>query len=86
MSAITARLATRLGALCRNAAAALVAGVWRKASVAEVRDRLAALPVRDQVAIVGGILTALLLLSLLAAQFGIVGMLVFWLTVVVIVN
>ena len=60
--------------------------MWRKTSVAEVRDRLAALAVRDQVAVVGSILAALLLLSLVAAQFGIVGMLVFWLTVVLVVN
>lgn len=86
MSAIAAKLTSRLGSICRNASAALISGVWRKTSVSEVRDRIAGLPVRDQVLVVGGVLMALLLLSLLAAQFGIVGMLVFWLAVVLVVN
>ena len=76
----------RLGSLCRNVAAALIAGVWRRRSIREVRDSLAALPAREEAAVVGGVLAALFLLALLAAQFGPVGLLLYFLAVVLIVN
>lgn len=76
----------RMAGLCRNVAALLIAGVWRRLSADEVRDRLAGLPVRSEAAIVGGTLGALFLACLLAAQFGLLGLALLGLAVVVIVN
>jgi hypothetical protein len=78
--------AFRLGSLCRNVAAALIAGVWRRRSIREVRDSLAALPPREEAAVVGGVLAALFLLGVFAAQFGVIGLLAYLLAVVLIVN
>lgn len=80
------RILVPAGNLCRTAASALIAGVWRRLSLEEVEARLKAQPVRDQAAIVAGVLAGLLAASLVAAQFGIVGILVFLLAVVLIVN
>ena len=82
----TRSLSTLAGATSRRVAAALIAGVWRKRSVREVDAWIRRRPGRDQVMITGGVLAALLALSVVAAQFGWVGMLVFWLLVIVIVN
>ena len=79
-------VAQRFGSLCRTVAAALIAGVWRRHPIGEVRDRLAALPAREEAAVVGGTLAALFFLALLAAQFGPVGLLLYLLAVVLIVN
>jgi hypothetical protein len=76
----------RLGTLCRAVAATLIAGVWRRWSVQEVRDRLAALPVREEAVVVGGVLGLLLLLAFAAAQFGPAGVLVYLLAVILLAN
>jgi hypothetical protein len=76
----------RAGTLCRTVAAVLIAGVWRRRGVAEVRDRLAALPAREEAVVVGGVLLLLALLALAAAQFGPVGILLYLLAVVVVAN
>jgi hypothetical protein len=70
----------------RMATVALIAGVWRKRSLKETHERICALPLRDQAGIVAGVLGLLFGLCLLAAQFGWVGLLVFALLVVLIVN
>ncbi len=76
----------RMGLLCRAVAATLIAGVWRRHDVAEVRDRLAAMPARDEALVVGGVILLLALLALAAAQFGPVGLLVYLLAVVLVAN
>lgn len=76
----------RFGLLCRSAAVAVIAGVCRWQSIGEINDRLRSRPIGDQVAITAGVLALLFLLSLAAAQFGWVGMLTFWLAVIVLVN
>lgn len=76
----------RIGGLCRNVSATLIAGVWRRHSVRDVRDRLAAMPKRDEAMIVGGVLVLLALLAFVAAQFGPVGLLVYLLGVIVVAN
>jgi hypothetical protein len=76
----------RLGTICRNVAAALIAGVWRRRTIREVRDRLAGMPAREEALVVGGVLAALFLLAVLAAQFGPVGLLLYLLAVVLVVN
>jgi hypothetical protein len=68
------------------AAVTLIAGVWRRRSVRETHERVAALPMRDQAGIVAGVLGLLFGLCLIAAQFGWIGLLVFALLVVLIVN
>lgn len=77
---------TPVGHLCRTVAATLIAGVWRRRSADEVETRIKRLGLRDQVGVVGGVLGMMLLCSLFAAQFGILGMLAFWLVVIVLVN
>lgn len=76
----------RLGTFCRTAAVAVIAGVCRRREIDDINARIAARPVAEQAAITVGVLGALLLISLLAAQFGWIGMLVFWLAVIVVVN
>jgi hypothetical protein len=76
----------RVGLLCRSAAVAVIAGVFRRQSIGEINDRLRSRPLGDQVAITGGVLALLFLLSLAAAHFGWIGMLAFWLAVIVLVN
>ncbi|MEL6798674.1 MAG: hypothetical protein AAFR34_02080 [Pseudomonadota bacterium] len=70
----------------RLAASALIAGVARRYSVKDVNDRLAAKPLKEQGLIVGGVMLLLFLAAILAAQFGIVGMLVYLIALIVIVN
>lgn len=74
------------GQLARTVAATLVAGLWRRMSAEQIEARLKALPARDQAGLVGGVLGLMLLCSLFAAQFGILGMLGFWLAVILLVR
>ena len=74
------------GQMCRTVTAALIAGVWRRRSISEVERSIKRLGLREQAGIVGGVLGLMFLLSLFAAQFGIVGLVVFWLLVIVLVN
>lgn len=76
----------RLGELCRTAAVALIAGVCWRRTINEINDRLTARPVLEQTVITFAVFAGLFGLSLLAAQFGWIGILVLWLTVVAIVN
>lgn len=86
MASAPLSLAHRTGITCRRAAATLVGGFLRNRPLAEIDAALAARPAREQALLVGGVLAALALLSFLAAQFGVVGMLGFWLAVIVLVN
>jgi hypothetical protein len=72
------------GRRCRAVVAALLSGLVSRLGVEEIEARLAARPPREQVLLVGGVLALLFLLSLLAAQAGWVGMLGFWLAVILI--
>lgn len=76
----------RLGTLCRAVAATLISGVWRRRTAGEVRDRLAAMPPREEALVVGGVLALLFLLALIAAQFGPVGLVLYLLAVVLVAN
>lgn len=73
-----------VGLACRNVAVALLSGWLTGRDFAEVESRLAARPVGEQTAIVGGVLAALFLLALLAAQAGLVGLCLYGIAVVVI--
>ena len=86
MSAVKGSLMTQLGIHCRRSAVALIAGVCRWRSIGEINDRMLARPVQEQVWITTAVLGAVFALSLVAAQFGWIGMLVFFLAVILVVN
>ncbi len=69
----------------RDVAAALVAPFWPGEDVQGVIARLEALPPAKQAGAVGGVLSLLFLLSLFSAQFGLLGLAVFWLAVILVV-
>ena len=79
-------LLSTMGGLARTVSASLIAGVWRSRSIPQVEAQIKRLSTRDQAGVVGGVLALLLLLSMFAAQFGIIGLMVFWLAVIVLVN
>jgi len=76
----------RAGRLCRTVAVTLIAGVKRRMPEDEVEARVLALPLRDQAILTGAALTALFLVSLLAAQFGLIGLALFGLAVIALVR
>lgn len=78
--------APRLGGLLRSAAVALIAGICRWRDIRDIDADLRARSPQAQAAITGGVLGGLFALSLAAATFGWIGILVFWLAVVVVVN
>jgi hypothetical protein len=86
MARTSRKLAARIGTLCRRVAVVVMSGVARRRPIEEIDAALRRRPVREQALITGGILALLLALSLAAAQFGWIGMLVFWLLVIVLVN
>jgi hypothetical protein len=74
----------RGGTLCRRSASTLITGLWPGRSLHDVDDALAALPVSQQAAITSGVFLGLVMAGLFAAQFGWIGILLFWLAVIVI--
>ena len=74
----------RGGTLCRRGASTLIAGLWPGHSLHDVDHALAALPVRQQAAITSGVFLGLVMAGIFAAQFGWIGILLFWLAVIVI--
>jgi len=75
-----------MGRSARRIASALIAGVLRRHSPEEVEAKIAALGLREQVAVVAATLAGLFALSMLFAQAGIIGMLGFLLLVILIVR
>lgn len=65
---------------------AVIAGICRWRSISEINRWLTARPIVQQVTLVLGVLAVLFALALFAAQFGWVGMLAFWLALIVLVN
>lgn len=86
MAANFRNIVSRIGTMCRIAAVAVIAGVYRSRSIRDIDAAIAARPVQQQAAITAGVLGVLFALSLVAAQFGWIGLLVLWLAVIVIVN
>lgn len=70
---------------CRDVAVMVIASLWRGRDLDEIEARLAALPLRRQVGLVGGVLGLLFLLSLFAAQFGLLGMALYFFAVVALI-
>jgi protein-S-isoprenylcysteine O-methyltransferase Ste14 len=85
MPADRRHLAASLGRSARRVAAALIAGLSRRRDPATVEARLAALPPARQAAAVGAVLLGLVAASFAAAAFGVTGLLVFLLAVILIV-
>ncbi|MEM9344956.1 MAG: hypothetical protein AAGA87_18120 [Pseudomonadota bacterium] len=86
MATTIRNLAPRVGVLLRTGAVALIAGVCRWRSIRDVNSSVSARPVREQAVITAAVFAALFALCLAAAQFGWIGILVFWLGVIVLVN
>jgi hypothetical protein len=79
-------LSGQVGRTCRNVAIGLIAGVARGRSPAAIDRALRRRTPREQTGIVAAVIGLLALLSFFAAQFGWVGLLVYWLAVIVLVN
>lgn len=76
----------KAGSLCRTCAACIIAGLWPRHSLADVEARLAACSPRQQIVITSGVLVLLILLGFFAAQFGWIGILVYWMSVILIIR
>lgn len=86
MATTTQTIAFRFGTLCRNCAVAVIAGVWRSRSIKQINAQVKSRSTFDQVWITLGVLGLLLGLSMVAAQFGWVGLMAYLLAVIVLVN
>lgn len=75
-----------LGRQSRRVACALIAAFWPGREAAEIEERIVRQPMSRQVLVVGSALGALFFASLFAAQFGVVGMLVFLMLVIVVLR
>lgn len=80
------RFIGKAGTVCRTVAASIIAGLWPRRSLGDIEARLAACPARQQVVITGGVLLCLILLGFLAAQFGWIGVLVYWMSIILIIR
>ncbi|QBF32217.1 hypothetical protein [Thalassococcus sp. S3] len=74
-----------LGMRCRDVAAALIGGLWIGRSSSDVVADIASLPARQQIWFTAVTLVLLFLFSLFAAQFGLIGMALYWLGVIAII-
>ena len=86
MATTTKSFMSRLGGLCRTGALVLFAGVYRKRSLSDLNERMLARPLQEQAIFTALVFSVLFALCLLAAQFGWIGILVFWLVIIVLVN
>lgn len=77
---------TPVSRTCRLVAAALIAGVHRRKSLADIQDWITGLTPRGQFMVVGSALGLLAAGAFVAAQIGWIAMLAYWMIVVLIVN
>ncbi len=75
-----------VGRHCRRVAAALIGALWPGKTSVGIEDAIAQLSLRTQVAVVGGVLGLLFLLSLFAAQFGFIGLAIFFGVVILVIR
>jgi hypothetical protein len=78
------RLLTPLAQQARNVAAMVIAAFWPGMSAAEVLARLMAMPGNRQAGVVSSVMIMMFLLALFAAQFGVIGLAVYFGAAVVI--
>lgn len=76
----------RVGQVVRTAALMVVAGIWRAKSLETLEAAMDRQPIRRQAVLVVGVLAGLFVLALIFAQAGWVGILVYWLGLIVIVR
>jgi hypothetical protein len=86
MATTTQTIAFRFGTLCRNCAVAVIAGFWRSRSIKDINQQIKGRSTFDQVWITLGVLGLLLGLSMVAAQAGWIGLMAYWLAVILLVN
>lgn len=79
------QILTPVARQCRNATVALIAGLWPGRSIGEIESRLIALPLRQQGWVVTSVLGMMGLISLFAAQFGILGLALFYFAAVALI-
>ncbi|MBN2907273.1 MAG: hypothetical protein JXJ18_11240 [Rhodobacteraceae bacterium] len=75
-----------LWAQARRVAFAILAGIVRGKSADQIGKRISARPAHEQTAIVLAVLAGLLLTSLLFAHAGVIGLLVFFLLVILLIH
>ena len=88
-SRFTARTLSLLGpvwAWCKLVTLGVLSGLLRRFGIHELEDTLERLPLRAQLGVVVTTFAALGAASVLAASFGLIGLAVFFLAVVLIVN
>lgn len=76
----------RIGVHCRRCAVMAIAAVWRSQSVEGLHRRMARLPLRKKVMLTGAVLGFLFLLALFSAQFGPVGLMLYFAAVLLILR
>ncbi len=82
MPQVVRQALARGGTVSRRVAATLIAGLWPGRNLRDVDKALAAKPPRQQTTIIGALLLCLVLAGFFAAQFGWIGILVFWMVVI----
>ena len=80
------RIGIQLWTRCRDVAAALIAGCWPGRAFGDVQRWIEDSSPGTQNTIVFGTLAALFASSLVAAQFGLIGLCLFWLAVIWIIR
>ena len=86
MTSTQKALLPRLGGLLRAGAVAVIEGVFRWRSIKDINQSISARPILQQAMITGSVFVLLFAISLFAAKFGWVGLLVFWFAIVILVN
>jgi|OM-RGC.v1.032665783 hypothetical protein len=71
---------------CHTVASGVISGFCRRIGQEEIAARLSRRPAREQALITAATLAGLFLTSLLFAQFGLIGMLVFLLLVILLIR
>ena len=80
------KVCNSLAAQARTVAAALIAPFKRGESVQDIEAWITTLPLRQRRTIVGGMLGLMLIAAIAAAQFGLIGMCVFFLGIILLVR
>ena len=75
----------KIGRHCRLVTAALIAGPWPGRDIGDIEAALQGRAPTTQAAVVAGVLALLAAFSFFAGQFGLIGLAVFWLAVILIV-
>ncbi|MBL4541812.1 MAG: hypothetical protein JKP97_08395 [Rhodobacteraceae bacterium] len=86
MATAVGRTVQTAGRMCRTVTIGLIGGVRQRLGHADTEARIEALPAREQAVIVSATLALLFGLALLAAQAGWIGMAVYWLAVILLID